>query len=65
MIKAKYPKLGLVLDLQNQLGAYSVENTGVARKSIAHESKIVPSDEIVQNFCDAANDWWSIPENKE
>jgi hypothetical protein len=64
-MKKKFPTLGLILDLQNQSSAYSVEGTGVVRKSIAHESKIVPSLEVVKSFCDEANEWWSKPENAE
>jgi len=49
-MKTEFPTLGLVLDLQNQDGAYTADGTGVLHWRVPHESKVVPSLETVARF---------------
>jgi protein-tyrosine phosphatase len=61
LMKAKFPHVDLVLDLQMQDGVYSNVDTGVEHHRVSHESKIVPSLETVQGFVNAAHAWWDAP----
>mmetsp|Transcript_4597 Transcript_4597/g.13671 ORF Transcript_4597/g.13671 Transcript_4597/m.13671 type:complete len:216 (-) Transcript_4597:106-753(-) len=62
-VKAQFPAVGLILDLQNQDNPYSVEGTEVRRTRVPHESKQIPSDAYVQRFRRAANAFWAQPAN--
>lgn len=57
LMKALHPKLGIVLDLQNQDSVYSAADTGVVRQRVTHESKVIPSVHTVARFCDATDAW--------
>ncbi len=63
-ICARFPRLGCVLDLQNQRKVYATP-AGIEHTMLAQESKVFPSPATVRQFCDAANGWWRRPGNAE
>lgn len=64
-LKAAFPRLGLVLDLQNQDEAYSVEGTGVLRWRVPHESKKIPSRATMRAFGEAVERFTADPSNQD